>query len=357
MAKRTQGGFTLVELLVVISIIGMLMALLLPAISAARERARQLQCQNNLSNLSLAMTVYNDTHGRLPGYRDTLLTNVQDPVRVTWLVMVLPQLEKNDLYAIWKEDATKGDNLPQFIASPVVLTNGKMISPLVYLPLMKCPSDPESPQADGQPQPTSYVVNSGMADVPAQPKIPGDWPDNGAFVSRWEIQPAAMAQTSTDFISAKDGASNTVMLSENIDASFWFDPSFDAVKGPVAQGDGQGKMGPEMNYCFIWLGQQSTTDGNLPSNQAYRNTNGRDPQNPSTGLPLDITWARPSSNHPGGCCFAFCDRHVTFLSDSMDYLGLTLLMTSNGSSARMPGVTGQQGLLPRIYQSPASNSQ
>ena len=82
---RRQRGFTLVELLVVIAIIGILVALLLPAVQAAREAARRMQCGNNLKQLGLAMHNYESAHGKLPFGWNTHGT--------LWSAMILPFIE------------------------------------------------------------------------------------------------------------------------------------------------------------------------------------------------------------------------------------------------------------------------
>jgi prepilin-type N-terminal cleavage/methylation domain-containing protein len=92
--RRIRIGFTLVELLVVIAIIGILVALLLPAVQAAREAARRTQCKNNLKQIGIAVHNYHDTRKELPPMR------VWDGDR-TWLALILPYLEEETVASLW----------------------------------------------------------------------------------------------------------------------------------------------------------------------------------------------------------------------------------------------------------------
>ncbi|ADB16553.1 protein of unknown function DUF1559 [Pirellula staleyi DSM 6068] len=92
--SRKPQGFTLVELLVVIAIIGVLVALLLPAVQSAREAARRMQCQNNLKQLGIAMHNHHDTLQTFPNSR---VDN-----RYTWAVDILPFMEQKTLHDQWK---------------------------------------------------------------------------------------------------------------------------------------------------------------------------------------------------------------------------------------------------------------
>lgn len=354
MRRRSRKAFTLVELLVVISIIGMLMALLLPAVQNAREAGRRAVCQNNIRNLGIALASYESQRRVYPGYRDTITVNTAVSVNgttttkvpVNWLVLLLPNLERPDLNRSWKNNlnqVTLTNGLFQYIFNANSANAGTTLSPLVYLELLVCPSDPQSPQPAGNPQPMSYIVNCGLQDTQASAAYPGDWGDNGVFLSRWESNTTFLTQTmNADGISRGDGVSTTLLLSENMEAGNYSDC------GLTTTGVGtQPNPVAEQMVGFVWLPQnplppasQQMKINGLPQNTGSSGGTGSNGINPSPGKAYDITYARPSSAHPGGANFVYADTHTRFISDSVDYLVFTLLMTSNGASAKLPGTQG-----------------
>lgn len=103
--KTRRQGFTIVELLVVIGIIGLLIALLLPAVQAAREAARRAQCSSHLKQIGLALHNYHDSHRCFPPF---FISRAGNPSRIAdvdkganWLVFLLPYVEQRQLYDQW----------------------------------------------------------------------------------------------------------------------------------------------------------------------------------------------------------------------------------------------------------------
>ncbi len=193
-------GFTLVELLVVIAIIGILVALLLPAIQAARETARRMQCANNLKQWGLAMLQHHDAFGHFPpgsvSYGDWGTYNSQD--RKTFVMYLWPYIEQGAVYKIYNQNKPFWD--------PVNDLARTMSVPLYY-----CPDDRagkwtanEYPCARG-----NYVVNYGNVDSfvvsnPNAPKAPFmDIPSSG------RTKPISIKEII-------DGTSHTIFMSEII---------------------------------------------------------------------------------------------------------------------------------------------
>ncbi|MDP6554755.1 MAG: DUF1559 domain-containing protein, partial [Pirellulaceae bacterium] len=170
---RKTRGFTLVELLVVIAIIGILVALLLPAVQAAREAARRMSCSNNLKQIGIALHNYHDTYKTFPpdaiwwgGNRKTGLSRTTNNAGVsggqrnyTWIALILPFMEQQPLH---DRIDFKVPGLRQNIGNNTELQS-------VVLPAFLCPSDPtygDKPQAGDSTSPqgfgyTSYAGNAG----------------------------------------------------------------------------------------------------------------------------------------------------------------------------------------------------
>ena len=195
--EKGKNAFTLVELLVVIAIIGMLIALLLPAVQAAREAARRMQCSNFLKQWGLTLHTFHDAHNRLPangsdrlwwdGYkRPGTGLPVESAVYSSWRTVLLPYIEQNamfnELNAGLSEAASLSaaaypatlDGLATWVALPwrhdyntaTLNFHGKTTSPGgEWFPALGCPSDGNARLANGSPSPSSYVGCNGDTNI------------------------------------------------------------------------------------------------------------------------------------------------------------------------------------------------
>ena len=401
MKPRCRTAFTLVELLVVITIIGMLAALLLPAINHAREAARSADCMNRQRNLGKAMQEFVTTKDYFPGYREVFnlvadSNNANPKAVVGWQVMLWPYLEQNTIYQRLKDQTVTSIN------------NGVFVFP--YMDGSVCPSD--NTAVNRSAPLTSYIVNTGrmdkidfngsmgsgaytvdVVDPPATAVPPPPTPnlfetfDNGMFLDR------VLSTTKKSLTDIKDGTSNTLMITENIDAECYTDGPYqgsdsslvllnttntDKSKWMYDWAQQLATVNPssstyphncsERGAGFVWWDTSSKTtnqnpppvptgspavNGKLTTGQAQVVViNGRagdfeptrvgwqtNPEtdgigsfaSPTANATVNTVFAaRPSSNHPGGVNIVFADGRCKFLSDDIDYSVYCLLMTSNG---------------------------
>ena len=206
MVRSKRTAFTLVELLVVITIIGMLMAILLPAVGAATESARAAQCKNRVKNIALAMANYESRNSGFSGYIDGAEDREGNTVPFSWLIAVMPDLERQDVYDRWTDPLPR--NRQEIMGEPP------------FLDFLVCPSDPPLQKVAL----TSYVANAGLDEEDA----PGCGVLHTALPlrSKRTRKKIIHQRTTLDKLAAGDGASNTILVSENIQASTWNGLSF-----------------------------------------------------------------------------------------------------------------------------------
>ncbi len=124
MIQRSKHGFTLIELLVVIAIIGILIALLIPAVQSVREAARKSECLNRMRQIGLASTMFYDVHRAFPPARLYPKRTPFPPYdkgldQPSWLVRILPYIEQANFYADWNLSKSYNDHPDDLVATPV----------------------------------------------------------------------------------------------------------------------------------------------------------------------------------------------------------------------------------------------
>ena len=319
---RSRQGFTLIELLVVIAIIAILIGLLLPAVQAAREAARRIQCTNNMKQLALGCSNYESVHGLFPAYAMIRGTDptYQNPgnsmgqyigtaIDMSWLVRTLPFYEQQAAFSATNLNYT-------MFEPPNITLAGLGISALW------CPSDPEIQKPWSLSDADSGAQNGSLANYQLPP---GTWYQRwanyaamqGPFSGRLNNSPSmgpAKAQAMNDAVcfgiiypqshttiaAITDGTSNTILITEQAVGIFTAED--------VAGG---------MPLLFPFWNTGTTTGcsvtSNLPPNpQNYLRPFGAPNYNEYGAIGL------ASSLHPGGVNCAFADGSVRFIKNTVN---------------------------------------
>ena len=217
--QNKQSGFTLVELLVVIAIIGVLIALLLPAVQAAREAARRIKCSNNLKQYGLALHNYHDIHKSFPpGGTDW----GQGP-RISWQVRVLPFTEQNTIYD------QLDMSLPEVPFQIINVGTQQLEARRAQVPYAMCPDDTAEPIYEEWAQ-TSYTGSVGSQLVNSNNSSCNTWiaPGVNYDADRGNVDSGSTRTNALlsgvfnrigttgliTFASIRDGTSNTIMVGE-----------------------------------------------------------------------------------------------------------------------------------------------
>jgi prepilin-type N-terminal cleavage/methylation domain-containing protein len=351
MKSLSRRGFTLVELLIVIAIIGTMVGLLLPAVQAARESARRNTCTNNLKNIGLAAVNYGTDKGELPGLiefqrttiapygdyddLDGVIPATNDQVvdlAVTWATKLLPRLDQATLSDQLLTN-NGGAGLP--LGNPDSIYNSPP-----QLEVFLCPSDEVTTPGLAR---LSYVANSGYFDSSSKDPTPyaDDFSANGLFHDQRRGQNVPKVKYATDI---KDGTGTTLMFAENIHKDETIDIGSDSYRvtwfSPVALLPNtfvQNGVNAEQLYGMVW--DYDNGNGNDPATQVRFN------QDPSTPLSYSQTderaYARPASAHPDVFCVVMAGGSTRAVREDIEYRVYQQLMTPNGAKADALDIANQ----------------
>lgn len=299
--RTHKFGFTLVEILVVVSIIGILMGLVMAGVFPALRTVRTRECSSNQQQVAKAILTYESVNGVLPGYVNTIVPPKEPSkwMNVSWVVSILPQLGREDLWNEWK----KG-------------TGGNTAVMNANISFLKCPENPPVGNT-ARDTPLAFVVNGGQWGYNYDSRYPALRRAYGVFFNRsgkqvgQQILPVEDVTISTSSI--KDGVTQTLMLSENASLEYkiappscWGMPPSNGTWKPGWYGTGSSSTDPTQKLAFWW--HKDSTN--------LLNKVNRDPKGILS--PAPPCFARPASFHGGGVNACFLDGHAHFLREEID---------------------------------------
>jgi prepilin-type N-terminal cleavage/methylation domain-containing protein/prepilin-type processing-associated H-X9-DG protein len=303
---KRRHGFTLVELLVVITIIGILVALLLPAVQAAREAARRMQCSNNLRQIALAMHGYHTTYDILP-------VGAYGCCWGTWQVSALSYVEQEALFNIYSYRgmySSWDDRYGSAINTPV--TGAR-------LGAFTCPSDVPQMDVAGSVAKFNYACNFGNTGYTSETTGPVDTYGTVVFGGA----PFTMSGSNTlrplqyGFRDITDGTSTTLMFAEVVQGVSV--PPKDDFRGYTYWGWAAGFssiLSPNSSEPDVFSTAWCIPDSNPPCVQ----------YTPSQPIAFGSR-----SRHPGGVHAAMCDGSVALVSDNIAIGVWQALSTTHGA--------------------------
>lgn len=316
--RKAMSGFTLVELLVVIAIIGILIAMLLPAVQAAREAARRMSCTNNLKQLALACHGYHDAQGKFPpavqwpaGVAPESSSQLYQP---NWVILILPYLEQQATYDLFNFSAIS------------IAHNSNRTARGTDLSVMRCPSDSNGDvkfiSNGGNWARGNYAANGGLGTPTVNYANASGLNMHGEDSAGWQnslLRGVMGSNASVSIAQITDGTSSTFLLGE---IRIGLLPELDR-RGIWA-------MGGAGTSALFWYGYMGDSPGpNSCGDRADDIEGCHTAFNQNPGLYRQecmqcIEVARPSvqatmrSRHPGGVNTVFCDGSVHFISDHIE---------------------------------------
>ncbi len=309
-----RPAFTLIELLVVIAIIGILVAMLLPAVQAAREAARRTQCNNNIRQVAIAAHNFADAKKHFPSsIRPAGLTTLP---RIAGILQILPYLEEQGSYD--KYDLSKNwshaDN--RAIVSQQIAT-------------LLCPSSPSPERLDGVPENSPWKPEV-AAPTDYSPTVGVDKRLKDAGLVDQEGKGLLAKNEKPRHRDVRDGFSHTIMYAESGGRPYLYRNGQQVGDLDTYRVNAGGWARPASDFSV----DGSSYDGaSFPGPCAINCTNGEDFANGSFPHPYYGTegTAEAYSFHAGGAHFAFGDASVHFIGDDIDIREFAKLVTRAGS--------------------------